>query len=142
MTVTRYPYGDGYWFDLAATGLVANYTFQALLSSFTPDITTQRYIDDVSASFPTDPTWTRVTVTGAVVTRDTTSAYTTITADSPNFGAPAGAENVGYVALFADTGVDTTAEIMAVYEAYHAADGVTNWTPAVHPLGLARFENL
>lgn len=141
MTVTRFPHGDGYWCDLANTTLVANYTFQPVLSTWTPDITTERYIDDISAYFPTDGSWTRVTVTGAVVTVNTASVYTTVTADDPAFGITSGAETIGWVVLFADTGVDTTAEIMAAYEAFHTADGVTSWTPSVHPIGLMRFEN-
>lgn len=139
MSVVRYPTGDKYWFDFQA-GALATYMYAALLSSYSPDPTTEVFMSDVSASEPTDGSWTRLAITGRTVTTDLPTGYNLMDADDPDFGSPVGGETVGWVLVFADAGADSASPLMSAYTVSHTADG-SPFAPAVHTLGLTRFRD-
>lgn len=146
MTTVRFPTGDPLWDDIQAQAVTADYQFLIALDTWTPDPVTEVMVDDISANEPVDGSYSRVNFSFAVATvgvsLDLATGIWTFTADDPDFGALAGAEDLGWVIAAADTGNDATSKLMRAYQipGGHTTDG-SPFIPRVNSAGLCRRKN-
>lgn len=118
-TAVYFPTGDPLWgrLDLDAFGWALG------LASWTPLVGVDVNLDDITANEPTDGSYSRVGLTGGVITPDLFNEWTTYDADDPTFPALAGAEALGWVVLYRDTGLLTTSTLLVAMRIARLTDG-------------------
>lgn len=139
MTDVRFPYGDVYLLDIQAAAIPATgYGWMAMLSTWTPDPTTEQYVADIVASELADGSYARDVLTGGSVSLNASTGVWTVTAANPDFGAVTGGEVIGNVVLYADEGSDAASVLIGAFAVTHTTDGL-GYAPEINGLGLIRI---